>query len=380
MQLLTVPPRSALTGAQVTALIRDAPGLVVAAGCELVDQALSVLEDITERLAGGSVTRQSYATLHGTAQLAVEGELEWGAALVRPYMVLTAGAVSARFNLGVYFTSTPLTELGPAPVIYDVTCYDILDGLNTPVGDSYAVESSAFVLATVETILVGQGFTRYVIDPAASGRLLPSARVWVLDEDVTWLGVVNDLLGSVGYAGLWSDWDGVLRAAPYAPPSQRSSEWTYDTGELTSQLTPQRTAELDLYRAPNRWVAYRANFVDGPTPVEGAGKYTVVNQSSGPTSVDARRGRVITRVVPLDAADQAGLVAAAQSVIDADLRLTVRLNVGTAPNPLHWHFDRITVDDPELGPFGSEMLVASWTLPLDGADMSHEWTSVRSVW
>ncbi|MBM0257045.1 hypothetical protein [Micromonospora sp. 4G55] len=54
MQPLTASPREHLTAAQVEALIVDAPGLIVGYGAELVDQALTVLADLSPDLRGGS--------------------------------------------------------------------------------------------------------------------------------------------------------------------------------------------------------------------------------------------------------------------------------------------------------------------------------------
>lgn len=375
MQPLTAGTRSALTAAAVTALIRDSAAPSVAAGCELLDRGLNVLADITEVLVAGSVSRQSYADLHGSATLQFEGTLDWGTAIVRPYMVLSTPTTTARFNLGAYYTSTPKTELGDFPVVYTVPGVDILDGLNTPVGEVYGVAAGDTYLSTVERILIAQGLPAYQIDQQAAAVVLPSPRVWALDEQTTWLHVVNDLLSSIGYMGIWSDWDGQLRVQPYTALTVRPPEWVYDVDPYTSMVTVGRSLERDFYRAPNRWTFWRSNNVDGAAPVEGDGIYTYINTSTGPTSVEARGGRVISRPVPLDVADQASLVAAAQLIIDADLRLKTSLALGTAPNPLHWHMDRVAYTDPAIGP-AAQVVVAKWTLPLDGGDMSHEWSLV----
>lgn len=376
VQPLTAGPRVALSAAQVTRLVRDAPGLKISAGAELLDRGLNVLEDVTDVLVAGSVQRQSYADLHGSGTLVFERDLDWGAAIVRPYIVLADGSgLSARFNLGAYYTSTPKRVLGVDPPSFEAACIDILDGLNDPVGETYSVAAGTAYLTAIEAILLARGFTAtaYAIDQVAAATTLPSSKVWPLDNQTTWLSVVNDMLGAIGYLGVWSDWDGRLRLHPYLSPTQRAGEWTYTVDLATSMLAPQRTIERDWYRVPNRWVFYRTNNVDGPSPVEGDGVYTVTNQADGPTSIEGRGGRVITKVTGLDVANQAALIASAQVTIDADIRLRSKLSLGTAPNPLHWHFDRVTVIDPGLGA-QQDALVSSWTLPLDGSDMGQEWT------
>lgn len=373
MQPLTAVPRDELTAEQVVTLIQDAPGIIIGRGCELVDMNLALIEDISPDFAGGSVSRQSYATLHGTANLEISRDLDWGTAIVRPYMTMSDGATSARFNLGAYFTSVPRHDVGESVPTYAVEGYDILLALDDPVGEAYAVDAGTPVIIAVEDIMAQQGYTQHVIDRSAAALVLPSAMVWPFDEKTTWLTIVNDLLATIGYAGVWSDWDGRLRCQPYQSPSQRRPEWQYSADPYTSMLTPHRSIERDFFKAPNRWVFYRQNNTDGAPPTEGNGLYTYVNEREGDTSVEARGGRVITRPVGVDAADHASLVATATRIIDNDLRIKTSIPAGTAPNPLHWHFDRLELADPALGPI-ADVLDTAWTLPLDGGDMTHEWT------
>ncbi|WBB94175.1 hypothetical protein [Verrucosispora sp. WMMC514] len=374
MQAITAAPRNHLTEATVVRLLRDAPAITVGHGLELIGQDLQLVEDISADLAGGQVSRNSYATLHATCQLALSRALSWGSALVRPYMTISDGQDTARFNLGAYYTSTPTHRVGEDPVTYDVAGYDILHGLHSPVGEAYAVDAGVGYLAAVEAILQGQGYTRYLIDQRRGDAVLPSAKVWALDDQTRWLTVVNDLLAAIGYQGIWSDWDGQLRCQPYQRPADRAPEWLYDDRQATSMVGLNRDLERDFFEAPNRWVFVRQNDVDGPPPVEGDGVYTWTNTDVGDTSVEAR-GRVLTKVVYADAADQAALEAAGQVTIDADMRIPTALRVTTSPNPLHWHFDRLIVDEPALGPY-ADVMATSWTLPLDGSDMTHEWTSL----
>jgi hypothetical protein len=367
------PVRAGLTAAQVVGLIRDAAGITVGAGCELLDQSLQVLDDISADFAGGSVSRAAYSDLHGTCSVGLSRELAWGRAIIRPYMTITDGVITARFNLGAYFTSTPKRDLADDPVTYAVAGYDILHGLRSPVGESFSVDTGASYLEAVEDILAAQGYTAYVIDQSRASSVLPAPRNWPIDPNNRWLTIVNDLLAAIGYQGIWSDWDGRLRVQPYLSPMQRTSEWLYNADVHTAMMDPARVLERDFFEAPNRWVAVRSNNIDGAAPVEGNGIYTFVNEFAGDTSVEGRGGRVITRILNLEAADHATLVAQAQVTIDADTQIKTSLAVPTSPNPLHWHFDRMTVDDPDVGP-SVEVLGTQWTLPLNGDNMSHSWT------
>lgn len=371
---------NALTDAQIVALLQDTSNVEWSAGLELLDMNLSVLDNLTDHFDGGSVTRANYATLHGTASLSIATELDWGTAIVRPYVTIAgivagSGLLTARFNLGAYLTSSPQTELGENPVTHEVDGYDIIHVLNQPVGEAFVVADGTGYLAAIETILTTQGITKYQIDQTNAGLVLESSKVWPFDDNTTWLNIINDLCDAVGYQGIWSDWDGLLRVQQYIAPTDRATEWLYTSDEATSMLAPKRVITRDLFDAPNRWVYYWAKDPSEAQPVEGAGIYTYVNDSTGITSVEAR-GRVISaKPERIDVADQSSLVAAAQQRIEADLRLKTVVEVETFPNLASWHFDRVTIADTALGPI-ADALAVRWTLPLSGADQSHEWSLI----
>ena len=374
MQPYTDPPRDGLTRQQVTDLLQNAPAVTLAGGMEIVDIDLTVIEDISGDLAGGSVERQSYADMHGTARFRLSRVVDWGGDLLRPYLTISAAAVTGRWNLGVYHPSTPAWSLEESPPPFDVEGYDILLRLNQPVGSSYSILGGEAYLDKVEQILQQRGYSQYLIDPDRATTVSPTSRVWPFDPATTWLTVVNNLLASVGYAGIWSDWDGRLRCQPYQTPLARSPEWYYSDDQATTMLSTKRVVTHDFFASPNRWVAYRSNLVEGATPVEGNGIYTYQNDAAGDTSVQARRGLVITRAPEgFDVADQAALVARAQSMIDADMTVPTIYDVETAPNPAHWHFDRLFVSDDAFP--AADVMCTQWTLPLppDTGDMAQEW-------
>jgi hypothetical protein len=370
MQPRTEAPRDGLTDADVVTLLQDAPALTVQAGMELVDLGLNVVEDISGDLAGGTVRRNSYAEMHGTADFEIARELDWGAGLIRPYLIVSSITLSARWNLGVYHPSTPEDSTRESPQTFAVDGYDILLRLAQPVGDAYAIAAGASYLATVEAILLARGYRAYIIDQSAAATVAPASRTWAFDQQITWLTVVNDLLASIGYAGIWSDWNGRLRCEPYVLPQLRAPEWTYTDEQATTMLGPDRRRVRDYFAAPNRWVVYRQNNLDDKPPVEGAGVYTYVNDSVGDTSVQARGGLEITKVAGVDAADQGALIAQAQQIIQADMDIQAVWTVTVSPNPGHWHFDRLFADTTDLL---ADVQCTSWVLPLDGGDMTQTW-------
>ena len=374
MQPVVEPVRDHLTAAQVRAIIQDTEAVTISGGMELVDLDLNVIEDISDDLQGGRVERQAYADMHGSASFKLRRRLDWGQDLVRPFIVLGDGTNEARFNLGVYHPSAPVEPLNEDVPTFDVQGYDILLRLRQKVANAYGIAAGTPYLDKVEEILLARGYTRFVIDPAAASVVSPTSRAWAFDGELTWMGLVNDLLSAVGYQGIYSDWDGQLRCHAYTLPLERTPEWYYSDDPQSTMLSTMRSISRDYFETPNRWVVWRSNLVEGATPVEGNGKYTYINQSNGDTSVDARGGLVITRPEQRDVADQASLVAETLKLAAADMEVPTSIPVETFINPLHWHFDRLYLTDARGIP-AADVMCTKWAIPLppDRGDMAQEW-------
>jgi hypothetical protein len=382
VQALTAPPRENLTEAQVRALLR-ADVLSVDAGLERMSATLQPLEDLSADLEDGTVERNMDAVIHGTCKLRLTRRLSWGTDLVRPYIVLSDGVVSARFNQGVYCLTTPERVARDEVETYDVEGYDRVYLLNREVGDSYEVAAGTPYLTAVQSVIAAAGLTGVLLDGSAGGSVLPSLRVWPLiptdqaqSGTYTYLNIVNDLLSAINYRGIYCDENGVFRSEPYAQPSARPVEYAFDALEPRTIVGETRTLVEDQWKARNRWVFVQQNIAGDPppAPVEGAGIYTVVNQSDGPSSIDAR-GLTWTRVEKLDAADQAALVAQGNQIVAQDRRVTRTFKVTTGPFPAAGHYDVFTFADSALG-VSVKVQAQQWTHDLFGSDTSWTWEAV----
>ena len=74
-------------------------------------------------------------------------------------------------------------------------------------------------------------------------------------------------------------------------------------------------------------------------------------------------------------ATQAPLESAAQESLDTEKRVADYLTLSVSPNPVHSHFDVVSVVDAQI-PVNGRFLVTDWSLPLDGSDMQ---LSLRGV-
>jgi len=181
------------------------------------------------------------------------------------------------------------------------------------------------------------------------------------------LGIINDLLEAIGYRSLWVGPDGYYRSEPYVAPADRGAEWTYSADSATTTVAEDRTSSADYFDTANRWIFVRDDPAASTFPTEGDGIYTVTNQSDGPTSID-QRGRTIPTVVPLDAASQPALVSQGDRIVATSKRLDRRLSLSVGVNPLHSHFDVVTIIDAQLGLSGAKYVVTDWSMPLTGED------------
>ena len=365
MQGLTQSPRDAFTAAQIRSLITG-DSLEVSAGLELLDSSNNFVEDISDDLDGGEISRSNFADIHGTCKLEIVRELAWGKDRVRPYMTLANDLISARFNLGVFVLTTPETSRIDNVITYEAQGFDLLYLLQSGPSDTYVATSGTTYLTAVQDVLTASGVgVGLQLDGTGSATTLPVTMVWTLnpDAETSWLSIINDLLSAINYRGLWANENGVFTSSPYAAPSTRAIEWAFDTSISTANIVGQeRTLTSDVWAAKNWWRFVRKAMT--VKPIEGAGIYTVTNASTGRTSVAALGRTVKAPVQFLDAADQTSLVAQGDKIVAKNQAISRSFTIEVDPLPIASHFDIVELIDAG---FTDKCQVTSWTLPLDGS-------------
>lgn len=358
--------RDGLTAAQVRALL-TAASVRVSAGLELLDTSNALVADISDDLQGGSVSWDNRDAVHGSCRLSLTRTLAWGRDRVRPYMTLADDVTgnSARFNLGVYVLTTPDERRGEDPITYEVTGYDLLSLLQTTgPADTYEVVAGTTYIQAARDVVTASGIgAPLLIDGTLQDTAIPATMVWALtNPPASWLRILTELLGAINYTPPWIDENGAIRSRPFVDPAQRPPEWTLDTSDASTDIAGEdRTISTETGDIANSWRFIRSNMDVQPT--EGDGIYTPAkNQSDGPTSIDAL-GREIPKVVWLDAADQATLVAQGDRIVTQDKASarTVRLTID--PLPVMGQDDVFLFIDGTA----EKMAAASWTVNLDGS-------------
>ena len=365
MQSRTAAPRSGLTEAQVDAVVTG-DGVTIASGCELLTDSGWV--DISEDLLGGSVEFDNRNDVNGSCRLDLFRSVAWGRDRVRPYMILSDAAVSARFNLGVYVLLQPDEKRGETPVLFSAQGSDLLSQmLHGPVDthvfspvDNPGITYGEAVQAIVAASGVGAPL---LLDGTSTATPIPSTKVWALISPApSYLRILTDLLAEIGYVAPYMDPDGNICSEPYQDPAVRRSQWLFDTRDPATNLVHEdRTVSIDTEGVANAWRFVMANATITPTIANGLIYEPPVNQSTGPNSIDAVGEK--KKFLPIDAADAAALAAAGDKVRAEDMAAVTTYSLTVDPMPLLWAHDVVTftdVGDPVKVP------VASWAINLDG--------------
>lgn len=238
-------------------------------------------------------------------------------------------------------------------------------GTKTWVDEFHVIPQSTTCLDAVRAVIdFAGGGAPLRIDGTQQVAVLPGPMVWALTDSnpTSWLDVCNDLLDAIGYGRLWVDQDGAYRSEPFTTASQRQVEWTFDLAdERTNLVGPERVSDQDVWSAPNKWRFVRRGMSVEPT--EGDGLYTVSNAATGPASQQSL-GRVRSKVVFLDAVDQAALVAQGDRIVAEDTAATRKVTLSVDPLPIAGHLDVVKYLD---GDDAATAEVTSWEIPLDGS-------------
>jgi hypothetical protein len=341
--------------------------LEVLPGLDLLDVDGVFIQDISDSFESGVIEHRNSATIHGTARLVVNSAYNWHNQRLRPWITLRdpINDESHTWYLGVYLPETPTRQAGTTPTTYHLSCYDQLQILDTPHGASYSVVTTDTYIDEVETLLDAAGIN-HSIDQTEAAATIAAAQAWPIDQSTTTLGIINELLAAVGYVGLYMDRTGTARSEPWIDPALRSTVWTYDAAADGTTIEAINT-DQDLFEVPNRWVFVNQN---DDTPSAGSGLYTVVNQSDGVASTDSR-GRTISKIVRVDAADQTALETIGDAVVINDRLPTLRVELTSGPVPLHWHETTLSVTAATVGLTGAALAEESWRFDLLSGRMVH---------
>jgi hypothetical protein len=386
---------------------------------EVVDVLGAVLDDITDSVVLGDsppiVTHTATDTNPGTFTFTTETELVWGADLVRPAMLVIppptfsyvdpAGLAPsmapgdvARFPLGVFLAASPTDDMTDS-VAFDVDAYDKTYLLRSEVGDTFSVDESPstygaailslFTLAGFPEADDGTGhlnadFVQF--NPSWAAKVVPLGANMVYPSDdansYTYLDIVNAVLKASGQRPLWTNRDGLFVIDAITTPRTKAPRWLFS--RTPSRWDPDFSAhetiveqgnvhENDMWNVPNQMIYIQNGLTFDPTHSDGSdGKYVINNHPSDPTHYRAGSdqvtiGRIIKRVIHLDASGTTDLKTQAERDYTDQYAQAETMTLKTAPWPCASHYDVFRYADTGLPRVDIRKVeVQHWELPLDG--------------
>lgn len=339
----------------------------------LLDSDNNLLREITQYLSGGTIEYDADRRMRITARLTLSADanIDYNNQRVRIAVIISTddNRWQYTYNMGIYLLNAPTRTLATSADV-DVECVSTLGVVDTVVGQTFTLASGSNYVTQISNILTTTlGEPAAYVNIPSNAATLPYAMVWELDETTTYLDIINSLLTAIAYEELYVDRDGVFRSTPRVLPNQLAIIGTYSADSSNTVVAIDRQVETNYFDAPNRWVFYIANAKAG-LPIVGDGLYVVLNQSDGPTSIDAR-GRTISKVIPLDAADHASLVSTANAIVAEEKRASETVKIGLSPNPEAWFRPAVSYTDNFLGTT-KIYEVARWTFDLNGSDTTYE--------
>lgn len=274
------------------------------------------------------------------------------------------------FPLGVFLLSTPTRHDETNGIYRDIEAYDGLIILDDDkfISRYYIPAGTKYTDAIVD-ILKSAGIRKYNITDKAD----------TVKSDIEFamgtskLEAVNTLLEAINYTSLWVDANGVFRASPYIPPSDRAEEYWYEDDEL-SVIYNGIEEELDVFGVPNIWVVTQSN--PEKTPLVS----TVINNNpDSPTStVNIGRNIVDFREVE-DISDQATLDAYARRIAVEASQVYGTLKFKTHLMPFHEYADVFWVKYGALR-INDKFSETAWKMELKvGGEMEHEVRKVVNI-
>lgn len=327
--------RQGHTADEVRAAITGDTALVTW-GVDVLDLDGTVIDDVTDDAIACVVSRQMYASIHGTVDITLTRALDWSAVRVRPWQAVDG----IRFDLGVFKLQVP--ESDATAGTWRVQGYDALTDLQRIIGDSLYFAASSKYLTCMAQVLADSGATAPVlIDSTAADAAMPDPMCWPLNLQApySYIRPINDMAAAITYRGIWVDEEGRYRLQRYQAPEERSTEWVFDLSDpRTNIVLPDRTMTRDDWARPTAWRFVRSGLTSPPT--EGAGLYTVGDWDAD----DADR-----RLYAFDAGDQTSLVSQGDRQVQTDTSKTRLIDITTGPLPCLGHFDVVDYSDPRMG-------------------------------
>lgn len=223
------------------------------------------------------------------------------------------------------------------------------------------IDSGTSYIQAIEGRLAESGIA--LVSTTESDAVLPEAREW--NVGTSRLTIINELLSEINYNPLWFDANGVAVLEPVSVPNAENIRHRIRDDSLSSLLQPSMQRSVDVYSAPNVFIAVCSN-----PDKSGAMRAVSVNDNPQSPLSTVRRGRSISTVLQVkNIADAAELQAYADRARNDSLITGEQISLTTGLLPGYGVDDVVGLDCGDLFAIAIDR---AWTMTLrTGGEMQH---------
>jgi hypothetical protein len=323
---------------------------------------------------GANITLDSLAEITRRGKFSLkENELQdvdWLNDRIKPYFRLMMPGGYAEWPLGVFLISSPTRQDNPGRILREVETYDTSLVLKEDKFTTrYRIATTTKYTDAIQDIVEGAGLWK--INITASTATLSVDKEF--DIGTPKLQAINTLLAEINYTALWIDENGYAVASPYIIPTDRETEYTYKTNQL-SIIHPGAIQEKDLFSVPNKWVVTASN------PEKAVLTSTYINDlPTSPTSTINRKRTIVDFRTIDDVFDQTTLDDYTKRIAYSASQIYDRFIFDTALMPHHSYSNMLFVDHSKLD-VAAKYSETRWSMDLTaGGRMKHECRRVIKI-
>ena len=285
--------------------------------------------------------------------------VDWMADRIRPEITIDG----VTYPLGVFLPASVQMQEGETQRWVSIEAYDQCWILrDTKTENILYFASGTNYLTAVESLLTAAGIA-LVSKTATTATLTEAREDW--DVGTSYLSIINQLLSEINYNPIWFNQEGLAILEPASVPTAENVEHHLDDTDVRSLILPNISTEMDIYSAPNVFIAICSN-ADKSAAMVARSENT---NPQSPLSIP-RRGRRIVTVEKVDnIASQSELQAYADRLRNDSMLSGETIQITTALLPGYGVRDVIALRYREIFAL---CLEHSWNMQLQvGGSMQH---------
>ena len=336
----------------------------------------NIIEDVSDRFIseGSYIRRDSTAEIDGTALFNFTDveDFDFGRHLLVPvleFIDTDGNEASRKYRMGKWVLQPPDIPLDRNELV-SVSCLDTVSLLSSNIEAEFSISPGTNVLSAILSLLRRHGITGLsgVVGedglPLEIGYELATYGNWNLEDNITYLDIINQLLEVSAYVGMYINRDGKLASHPWTPLRQNEIQWDFDYN-VGSGIVPPTKRLGQREQVPNVWIG-SAVALDQPGDEERI-RLELREGTRSPYAIEAQGGRRNAKVLKLQVGSIEQLQRALIQLQEEDITRMEQVEIHCSPLPNLWQSPTCRVNIAELDLINRIGICREWTLNFDPA-------------